>query len=377
MGDFTQIFSSLSVGVVFLVTISTFLVTLIIPGYRWYIFIEKIKKVARKSQESVFTSFFLTTVFIPLLYGSGLLIQDYTDYLTDRESGGIRYECDIQKLWKKEVNFLNKDTWWGIVNLSNIQRICLGDEGELRAKSLLKEDAAKLNSLRSDDNQFTVALNGLGRSLKYAGINVFPETKNRMCSISNKTFVVLNDVDCDDKKTDDEETKCFNKTLKNYNDKKGKKDLNVYSLSELEKEINTLYYRAKNWSYRVIDNHYKELEEIQRRIDFSRSVFLVISFGLFFTLLAIMFRISYYLLVLIYRFKSKVTLTIKSDFNNIKSKYIVICSLLIAMISLIYITSYGYRNAERVYNERVFGYYSSYKQDLNEQRAFLKENKKR
>ena len=47
------------------------------------------------------------------------------------------------------------------------------------------------------------------------------------------------------------------------------------------------------------------------------------------------------------------------------------------MISLIYITSYGYRNAERVYNERVFGYYSSYKQDLNEQRAFLKENKKR
>lgn len=370
MGDLTQIFSSLSVGVVFLVTLSTFFVTLLIPGHRWYVFLDKIKKVASKSQESAFTSFFLTTVFIPLLYGSGLLIQDYTDYLTDRESGGIRYECDIQKIWKKEVNFLNKDTWWRIVNLSNIQRLCLGDEGELRAKSLLNEDAAKLNSLRSDKNEFTVSLNGLGRSLKYSGINVFPETKNRMCGTSNKTFIVLNDVNCDD-----EQTKCFNKILKNYNDKKDNKDLNVYSLSELEKEINALYYRAKNWSYRVIDNHYKELEEIQRRIDFSRSVFLVISFGLFLTLIAIMCRTACYLLVLIYRFKSNSTLIIKSDLHNIKSKYMVIFPLLIAMIFLIYITSYGYRNAERVYNERVFGYYSSYKQDLNEKRLFLQENK--
>lgn len=158
----------------------------------------------------------------------------------------------------------------------------------------------------------------------------------------------------------------------NYTEKNNNEAFNVYSLKKLEKEINNLYYQAKNWSYREADNHYNELEEIQRRIDFSRSVFLVISYGLFFTLLAVSLHTAYYLIVLIYRFKFKIKLSIRNDIINIKSKYIVICPLLITMISLVFITSHGYRNAERVYNERVFGYYSSYKKDLQERQG-LKE----
>ena len=196
MGDLTQIFSSLSVGVVFVIVISTFLVTLSVPGYRWNMFIAKSKEILSKSQDTVFTSFLLTTVFIPLLYGSGLLIQDYTDYLTDRESGDIRLECSLNNLWIYGVSFSNNDSWWDIVNLSSIQRICLGDEGELRTKSLLKHKFSKLNALRNEEPHFVISLNGLGNSLKHSEINIFPEPYSEICSSTIKSFIAINDVNC-------------------------------------------------------------------------------------------------------------------------------------------------------------------------------------
>lgn len=345
MSDLTLIFSSLSVGVIFTLVILVFFITLLVPGYKWSIFIIRVNRLNGAMKNSSLTPFMLSTILLPLLYGSGLLIQDFTDYLTDKEFESThRYICDFNILVNSEIKFLS------------IPKICLGDEGELRAKSLLKEKYYSLEEVREDVN--FVQINGLANSLiKGANIKFLPDSqvyaKPQYLEKNIKSGVVLlYDIDCED-------DECSGAIRDKFTSDK-ESGFPAYSLKEFEKNVNILYYEAKNWAYREIDNHYSELEEIQRRIDFSRSVFLVLIYGVASVLLAFTFRLLYYISYLMIRLARAENVSLRLDVFYITKKYKLVTPVWIVMIVFCFITSAGYRNAEKVYNERVFGYYSSY-----------------
>ena len=116
---------------------------------------------------------------------------------------------------------------------------------------------------------------------------------------------------------------------------------------DLRHLVAKIYYSAKNWCY-AQSNYYDELNLIEERIDLSRSVSIT---SMFFVLLFSAFAF----LTLILQLFLPIRQSAISKRLCISCGYGIIGFFTVALMAII-----GYGKAEGVYNERVFGYYTSY-----------------
>lgn len=150
---------------------------------------------------------------------------------------------------------------------------------------------------------------------------------------------------------------------KNCYENRCDKDINEIAEEVVEKYANMLYYPAKNWAY-TEPNYFKELERIQRRIDWARSSFLVMSWIVTVGSLWLLFTGVGFL---IYR-KDSADINVAKDFPfSEKKEYFktgFIRTLFVTLITLLvsYIACISYGHAEEQFNERVYGYFVSYLQ---------------
>jgi hypothetical protein len=225
-------------------------------------------------------------LFFPLVFGFGLIVQDSADHLTDSAYGrGARRVSKIL-----EPAFV-------------LQRCLLGSEGDYR-----------LAVLFDDERQSPSAL-WRHVAAKPADVEVI---LTRTCRHRH---------DC---ATDVES---FIHDIADF--KKKKRDDAVGF-------ANAIFYEAKNWAYGRA-SYFDELQSIQRRIDFARSFFFVISSGL---LAFLLFTVIGFLC----QWK--------------KQGVRVLCRaavMAVAAILLCLIVSDGYANASRNFNERALGYYFSHR----------------
>lgn len=239
-----------------------------------------------KEVSSVKFGFLWGAVFALLLFGFGLIMQDLTDKLTDSE------------------NKMDKDFYF----------IKLKSEKYHRAKSF---------SYKNDTGLYK--LSGLAGS-------VFSHPDYLYYELKRSGYDSLD---------------VFVRNPKKYF-KQFQAKTDTLIITELEKIVNPLYYRAKNWSSGH-SIYSKELEFIQRRIDFARSLFL---------LMIVLFYVSSlsFLYVLIFRRKKNWFIL-----HLVQSIITISLSVLLSFVSNL---AYGF--AENNYNERAFGYYVSH---LDEKKA--------
>jgi hypothetical protein len=108
--------------------------------------------------------------------------------------------------------------------------------------------------------------------------------------------------------------------------------------------INALYYISKNRVFRE-DTYYSELRGIDERVSFTRAF--IFTCGFFVLVYPIVLVVSYF------------------DPNALKDKKRLARMLLISILGL-FLARTSYRNEQRQFNERVFGYYASLKADPSE-----------
>lgn len=128
---------------------------------------------------------------------------------------------------------------------------------------------------------------------------------------------------------------------------------NPVLLSNLSGSINQLYYDAKNWAYLNSDPVRKELSLIQHHIDFTRSI-------------AIISALSIALLILIFAvyivresLKGKKAFCVIVNGKERRMFFYPRLSLLV-LIPILLAARECYYAAEKNFDERAFGYYSSY-----------------
>ncbi len=357
MGELPEIFGSISVGFFSIIVISLFFLFILVPGHRWNSSLKDFRTLLGSLGDHAFASFFVATFIIPLVYGLGLVVQDFTDNLTDREKRFLnkqRIECSVMTVeWLKGPLYM--------------MRTCLGGEGELRTRALINLDS-DINEMRGGDC-YLVELNGLAKNLmsvkgmfilpspviskvggvKYECIN---KTYGRYLNSGGLFIGLLNDINRGQEK--DVATDC-------------PQDILLYSQEDLEGKLNKLYYRAKNWAYRERETHFKELSSIQRRIDFSRSVFMLTIWGALLLMSAvvvcpILHGIDY-LSRRVFQMEREVNDVSACMKSGLLSKYKCLIAILLVMVAFSFLTVRGYWEAENVYNERVYGYYASYCED--------------
>lgn len=118
-----------------------------------------------------------------------------------------------------------------------------------------------------------------------------------------------------------------------------------------ERYVNTLFYEAKNWSYSQ-PTYFRELESIQRRIDFSRSVFLVAAVGACLSVLLFIASVIAW-----YRRGADTSYTRRTKRVMLRAVITVFVLFLLSGVA-----TFGYGNAQVYFNERAFGYYVSHLQ---------------
>ncbi|MEZ5939905.1 MAG: HAD family acid phosphatase [Planctomycetaceae bacterium] len=255
---------------------------------------------------------FWGVVFVLGTYGFGLLIEDFTDHLTDTDTEYAWYDPQL------------------------LQQRVLKQESEHRFWTLFK---------RSADG--TIVPTGLGEEV-----------------LADESYV--------------------SKIAGDYPFEVEDGKLNVpddFVLNHGYDYVNPLYYDAKNWCYRQ-DNYFTELERIQDRIDFSRSCFLVASWGLFalfiFTLIdCITVAIAQRPLPYAHMFR---LLLRKSSVDPVddglvglggadwKNAYDLqfwtrLSKFTAFLILVLTLGLTGYFHAEQVFNERAFGYHVSWRKE--------------
>lgn len=148
------------------------------------------------------------------------------------------------------------------------------------------------------------------------------------------------------------------------------KNKNWFDESEMEDIINSIYYRAKNWCY-TQDKYYQDLELIQARIDFSRTLFVILIVMLGVSLL---FLITQSMKLVYWALKNRSSETslenkTESRFENdskpdrkslLFNALIRNGVLILIMLLLLNVTRFTYGVAEENFNKRTFGYYLSH-----------------
>ena len=211
------------------------------------------------------------SILAPVVFGCGLIVQDLTDNLTDSEYG------------------------------DNMVRAILGSEGEHRINALFRDEGlSEPSSLWTHVMAEREDAEGLlDRS--------YPDQRSEIREFmrSPSEFVSGDEPNAGSEHRD-----------------------------KVQRYVNTLYYNAKNWTY-LQTTYFSELEKVQRRIDFARSAFLVLFWGLIATILV--FAATCYWVSGKMRVATAVVMVV----------LVIGCRL----------TGQGYQHAERNFNERVFGYY--------------------
>lgn len=280
-------------------------------------------------------------VFVLFCYGSGLLIEDLTDHLTDSDA---KYD----------------DCFW--FDPRPYQQEILRREGFHRLRSLARIESTgkrELNALGRDvffDQEFIREIRSNAEVLENAQHNSISKVEDevsRFCKLDESSAIA---------------------------------------------EVNGIYYAAKNWCYDQ-DNYFAELEEIQRRIDFSRSIFLLSSWvilmfiptGIFDSILIFRFK-SWYQRTLADVFGTNLHVKSVNDpqnpmYENAKFLGVLddswnacwskewwwrISKVIVGLCVICFVAKLGYDHAEEVFNERAFGYHVSWrhreasnKDDLN------------
>ena len=216
-------------------------------------------------------------IFVPFIYGFGLIVQDITDNLTDSEYRKVFFISD----WQHRV---------------------LDSEGNHRLKVLF------------EDRKATGLWTNISSEMGYISqilYRIYPKNADKVSEFLKSPV---------------EFAKC--------------------NKEQARKFVNTIYYEAKNWAY-LQKNYFAELESIQRRIDFSRSTFLVSTWGV--VLFPLLVIVSF---VRLYR-QPQNTIT-KS---KLPIKLLKVLSLLVAVSIFGW---FGYDRAETNFNERAFGYFFSH-----------------
>ena len=120
-----------------------------------------------------------------------------------------------------------------------------------------------------------------------------------------------------------------------------------------ERYINAIFYEAKNWAYSQ-SGHFSELQSIQRRIDFARSIYLLAAVALVVALVVLAGC------AVALRRNSGVgrgAVRRRSEVLRVRRGVGVAILVLFAVGGL---TDYAYGRAQWYFNERAFGYYVSY-----------------
>lgn len=290
-GDFQNVFGALSVGL--LAVLSGASLHWIASAerehlYRW---ITRRRWIPRNAQSTFF--------IVLIMYCVGVLVQDFTDHLTDTEYHPL---LDLH------------------IYPPKLQQAILGSEEDLRFYALV----------RYRRNEGKWVLTGLGREVL----------------TTDKKFVI--------DAADDDVKKAFLKEPSVFMARSDDDSAKV-----AKGFVCKLYYQAKNWAYNN-PNYFMELEDIQRRIDFTRSSFLISTWtiiGLLILLVLILLeqlfnvRITPKLLFLASNRKFHVT----PQQNQLR-----VLKTLAVVTAIGVISRSGYRNSENNFNERCFGYFVSH-----------------
>jgi len=307
----------------------------------------------------------LIGVLFIAIFGFGLILQDTTDRLTDSE----------YRTWS------DSPIW-----PPSLQVRILGQESEHRFRSVFYKPKKKEQESNSLEHGFV--LNGLGKQVfankalcqvttsrismnehhevyeKQRWTSEFLKNPDHFLEETEKTKEKINQLKKDSlflNKSSQEQEKIIKQKQKNINQLKRDSLLLTKTTENIKKRkkhtrrvTNLMYYEAKNWAYRQ-DNHFVELEDIQRRVDFSRSIFLVSSYYLFAAgtvaiIMTFIFIIS----------------NLRNYFTTHKVVYfrflrrwqrLTVSSCIAAFVS--FGGWLGYEHAENAFNERTFGYYIS------------------
>lgn len=230
-------------------------------------------------------------VVLPFVFGFGVVVQDITDHLTDSE--------------------------YRITGIGALQHNLMRSEGSHRVKALLGD------VLEADWDPGAL-WNHVAAERDY-----LEKLLSRFYPADDVTGFLDDPAD-------------FARKRKEQS-KRGRFDLFKTELSDLEKMVNTIYYEAKNWAYRE-DNYFDELEAIQRRIDFSRSIFLVGSWGVVLFVVASLICLPRW-------WRRRV---------NLKGPIVRLARSLLALAIVCVFSWLGYAKSEHNFNERVFGYFFSH-----------------
>ncbi|QDV18474.1 Lipoprotein E precursor [Gimesia panareensis] len=238
-------------------------------------------------------------LLLVLCYGFGQIVQDMTDYLVD----SVHDPSFESVFWPPYV-----------------QQSILGKENVHRYKSLLREDGSP-NSLFEDLFSHQVYI----QEILQPDVGLITD---RLKPLHQKFL---------------KDPLEFHTQTPSLSDS---------SLIESRREaeirvINKIYYLAKNWCYQQ-PNYYKELEGIQRRIDFSRSCFLIASWTFVIGLIGVI------LILLIKRMSGQKGRPLYSLRRRLFKRFriVTVSCILLGVVSYI-----GYDRSENNFNERVFGYF--------------------
>jgi len=248
-----------------------------------------------------------------LIYGFGVIIEDATDDLTDSES-----------------KYLSEDTSFpDYIYPSYLQVAILKPEREHRFNALFKICSKENCTKKCKKGDFY--LNGLGKGIFAESNNMSQHylTADKQLFFNNpEDYLAVRD---NDKKLDSKEREALAKRRQ----------------VAAEKKVNGLYYTAKNWAY-TQPNHFKELESIQRRVDYTRSGFLIASWSIVASIFIVL------AMSIVYRLPFLPTKDFSVKRLYLRGGYTVLCMIVICSF-----TKFGFDKSETNFNERAFGYYLS------------------
>ncbi len=281
-----------------------------------------------------------------LLFGFGAIIENFADHLTDSRKAdwklAFTFESVRDAIPALQTYILQKESHYRFVTLfENCKQVENRKQGKL------------------------YALSGLGREyFKQHG-----EELKRIAAGDEDFESLIDKIKCTTQKPCQDNTpgtcKCF-------------KEQEEHAL----KFANKIYYTAKNWAYEKA-TYYDELQSIQRHIEYTRSGFLIASWGVCLVLLAFFVSIgkcwiggswydTVYLLVrqvrrIVWPILLLIVIALRiggywRDFTVYPWRRQVrrtIC-LIILLVVISYLGMKGYEYAAIQFNERALGYYSSF-----------------
>lgn len=124
--------------------------------------------------------------------------------------------------------------------------------------------------------------------------------------------------------------------------------------------VNAMYYTAKNWTYQQ-PTYFAELEGLQRRIDWSRSLFLISTWIIPVALLLVSVKLALWMVLRIaWLARPRLRPENVNDFMLSGVAVDRLNVLLIVALGIAYFSRIAHHQSELQFNERAFGYYASH-----------------